>query len=134
MKLSALSASDALSGVASDTCAGVSGPAWSLGLGTHSLSAIATDNAGNTGTGSTSYTVKADAASLCNLVNAWAKNGGIANSLCTKIRAAEAAGARGQAKTKQNNIDAFDNEVRAQAGKGFTSDQAALLIQFAATI
>ena len=128
------SSSDALSGVASDTCAGVSGPAWSLGLGTHTLSATATDNAGNTNSGSTTYTVRVDATSLCALVTRWAKNAGLANSLCVKLNAAAAAAARGQTKTKQNNIDAFDNEVSAQSGKGFTAAQAALLVQFAAAL
>jgi hypothetical protein len=128
------SSSDALSGVASDTCTNVSGPASSLGLGSHSLSATAYDKAGNTGSGSTSYTVTVDAASLCTLVHQWAKNGGIANSLCTKIRAAEAADARGQSKTKKNDINAFDHEVRAQSGKGFTSERAALLVEFASKL
>ena len=130
----ACSATDSLSGVATSTCAGASGAAWSFGLGTHSLSASATDNAGNTGSGSVTFTVTVDGTSLCNLVEAWAKNKGIANSLCTKIRAAEAAGARGQTKTKQNNINAFDNEVSAQSGKGFTAAQGRLLVQFAAAL
>src|SRR5581483_2747721 len=128
------SSSDATSGVASDTCANVSGPAWSFGLGTHTVSASATDNAGNEGSGSTMFTVTVDASSLCGLVQQWAKNGGIANSLCVKLNAAAAAEARGQTKTKQNNIDAFDNEVSAQSGKGFTAAQAKLLVQFAAAL
>ena len=41
-------AADALSGVASTTCANVSGPAYSFGLGSHTFSASATDKAGNT--------------------------------------------------------------------------------------
>lgn len=46
------SASDPLhngvaSGIASTTCANVAGPAWSFGPGSHSYSAQATDNAGN---------------------------------------------------------------------------------------
>ena len=128
------SASDAGSGIASDTCANASGPAWSFGLGAHTVSANATDNAGNTGSGSTTFTVTVDANSLCHLVQMWAKNAGIANSLCVKLQAAGAAAARGQTKTKQNNIDAFDNEVSAQAGKGFTAAQATLLVQFAAAL
>ncbi len=50
-------ASDALSSVASTTCADLGGPASSFGLGTTVLSASATDLAGNTGTGSTSFSV-----------------------------------------------------------------------------
>ncbi len=128
------SPSDALSGIASSTCAGVSGPAWSFGLGSHTYLASATDNAGNQGSGSTTFTVKVDASSLCALVTQWAKNAGIANSLCVKLNAAAAAAARGQAKTKQNNIDAFDHEVSAQSGKGFTAAHASLLVQFAAAL
>jgi hypothetical protein len=130
----ACSASDSLSGIASSTCADVSGGAWSFGLGTHSVSATATDVAGNSGSGSTTFTVTVDATSLCGLARQWAKNAGIANSLCVKLQAAAAAAARGQTKTKQNNIDAFDNEVSAQSGKGFTAAQAKLLVQFAATL
>lgn len=55
-------ASDALSGVASTTCANISGPASSFGVGVHNYSATATDKAGNTGSGSTSFTVTAPAA------------------------------------------------------------------------
>lgn len=125
------SASDAVSGVASTTCANVSAPAWQLGLGSHTLSATATDNAGNTGSGSTSFTVTVDATSLCGLVQQFATNAGIANSLCVKLNAATAAGARGQAKTKTNILAAFDNEVSAQSGKAFTAAQATLLAQLA---
>ncbi len=128
------SSSDALSGIASSTCAGVSGPAWSFGLGSHTYSASATDNAGNQGSGSTTFTVKVEASSLCALVTQWARNAGIANSLCVKLKAAAAAAARGQTKTKQNNIAAFNHEVSAQSGKGFTAAQASLLVQFAAAV
>ena len=55
------------SGIASTTCANVVGPAEGFGLGTKSFSATATDNAGNTGSGSVSFTVTVTPASLCNL-------------------------------------------------------------------
>jgi hypothetical protein len=51
------SASDGGSGIASTTCANVSGPASGFLLGTNTLSADATDQAGNIGHGSTSFTV-----------------------------------------------------------------------------
>lgn len=50
---------DRESGVASSTCADVRGLAASFGPGTHRFSATATDMAGNTGNGSTSFTVVA---------------------------------------------------------------------------
>ena len=127
-------ATDALSGVASDTCANVTGPAWSFGLGTHTFSATATDKAGNVGSGSTSFTVTVDYNSLCALVGEFASNNGIANSLCAKLDAAAAAAARGQSKVETNNLRAFDHEVAAQAGKALTSDQANLLTTFAAAL
>jgi hypothetical protein len=128
------SASDALSGLASETCPSVSGTAWSLGLGTHTVSATATDNAGNTGSASASYTVTVDETSLCALVHTFSTNSGIANSLCVKLDAAGAAAARGQLKTKANILSAFDNEVAAQSGKALTTAQAMLLTEFAAAL
>ncbi len=50
-------AADSLSGVANTTCSNITGPAYSFGVGTHTFSASATDNAGNTGNGSTTFTV-----------------------------------------------------------------------------
>jgi hypothetical protein len=57
------------SGLASSNCPSVNAPAWSLGLGTHTLSASATDNAGNTSTATASYTVTVTPASLCTLTS-----------------------------------------------------------------
>ena len=59
------------SGIASTTCADVSGPAAEFGLGPHAFSATATDNAGNVGNGSGSFTVIVTSASLCNLTRAY---------------------------------------------------------------
>ncbi len=61
-------AADALSGVASSTCADVTGPAYSFALGLNTFTASATDGAGNSGNGSTSFTVVADPASIGRLV------------------------------------------------------------------
>lgn len=89
-------ATDAMSGVASTSCpAVVDQPAWSLALGSNTVSATATDNAGNTGSSSASFTVTVDEASLCALVRQFVTNNGIANSLCVKLDAAAAAAARG---------------------------------------
>jgi len=52
------SATDDLSGVDSTTCADITGPAASFAPGLNTFSATATDKAGNTGTGSTSFTVE----------------------------------------------------------------------------
>jgi hypothetical protein len=60
-------AEDALSGVASSTCSDVTGPAYSFALGSNTFSATAIDNAGNTGSGQTSFTVVADPAGVAAL-------------------------------------------------------------------
>jgi hypothetical protein len=123
----ACSATDELSGVASSTCADVSGPAWSLGVGTHDLTATATDNAGNTGTASGSYTVKATANGACALVNQWLSKAGVASSLCAKLQAAGASRARGDDNAADNQLAAFRNALDAQTGKSISADHAATL-------
>jgi CSLREA domain-containing protein len=62
------SASDNLSGIASG-CAAVSAPAYTFPLGANTVTRSATDNAGNTGTGSTSFTVVVGSQSLCTLTS-----------------------------------------------------------------
>ena len=55
------------SGLASSTCTNASGPGWSFGAGSHTLSASATDNVGNIGNGSATFTVSVSSADLCTL-------------------------------------------------------------------
>jgi len=60
-------AADSLSGVMSTTCADVNGPAYGFGPGVSSVSASATDRAGNVGQGSTSFHVDVTQSGLCRL-------------------------------------------------------------------
>ncbi len=60
-------ASDALSGIASSMCPSASGAAWTFGAGSHTLSASATDVAGNSSTASTTFAVTVSSADLCTL-------------------------------------------------------------------
>lgn len=125
------SASDNLSGIASDSCQNIVGPAYSLPLGANTFSATATDVAGNVGSGSTTFTVKVTGASLGALVQSFVSQPGVASSMLAKLRAAEAAAARGNASAKAGAIGAFINEVQAQSGKTLTAEQAATLIRLA---
>ena len=59
-------ASDNLSGIATD-CSGVNAAASTFPLGARTITRSAIDNAGNTGTASTSFTVVVDSPSLCAL-------------------------------------------------------------------
>jgi hypothetical protein len=119
--------SDTLSGVDTSTCAGIYATAWSLGLGTHTLTASAIDKAGNVGSGSGSYTVKATANGVCTLVQAWVSKSGVANSLCVKLQAAAASRARGDNNAADNQLAAFRNDLEAQSGKSITAAHAATL-------
>ena len=125
-------ASDALSGVASTTCANVNGPAWSFGLGTTSRSASALDRAGTTGTGSTSFTVIVTAASLDNLITRFFGSDQTGSSgLIAKVGAIVSAP---NANAKSGKLGAFDNQVDAKTGNPLTAAQAALLKQLAAAL
>lgn len=114
------SASDALSGLASSTCANVNGPAYTFAIGTNTYSASATDVAGNTNTASTSFTVSVTNASLCNLTTAWVSGSGVANSLCVKLN--------------HGDYGAFRNELSAQSGKKISADNAAILMGLVNTL
>jgi hypothetical protein len=119
------------SGVFSDTCRNIIGPADSFKLGSNPFSAAATDVAGNVGTASTSFTVQVTYGSLCNLVQRFVTDSGIATALCSQLSAASAAAARGDVTTKSNILGAFISTVAAQSGKAMTSDQAAILTRLA---
>jgi hypothetical protein len=108
------SASDATSGIAASSCPGASGAAYSLGLGSHTLAASATDNAGNSASGTALFTIIVTPASLCNLVNRWVDQHGIANSMCQQLT--------------NGAYDAFRNHVSAQSGKSVSDANAAILI------
>jgi uncharacterized protein YegL len=114
----ACAVSDATSGVAGSTaCPGATGAAYTFAAGRHTLSYSATDNAGNVGTATATFTIVVDRAGLSTLIRRWTDNAGIANSLIAKL----ASGA-----TK-----AFTNEVNAQRGKHLQADKADVLIRLA---
>ncbi len=125
------SATDALSGVASSTCTNVSGAAYDFAIGANAYSASATDNAGNTGAGSVSFTVSVSHASLCNLTTQFVTNKGIANSLCAKLENAAKQAAAGKAGPSRNMLQAYMAEVGAQSGKALTAAQAEILTRLA---
>jgi hypothetical protein len=62
-------ATDGLSGIDSSTCPQANGAAWSFGPGAHILAAQATDKAGNTASGSATFTVTVAATDLSKLTS-----------------------------------------------------------------
>ena len=127
-------AADGLSDLASTTCSDVDGPAYAFGLGLHTFSAIAVDNAGNAGVGSTTFTVGVNESGLCTLARRFVAKVGVGNSLCAKLDNAAAARERGNLKTERYILNAFANEVSAQRGKAIPTENADVLMALAAGI
>jgi YVTN family beta-propeller protein len=67
-------AADTLSGLATNTCANVSGRAYTFPVGSTTLSAAATDNAGNAAQATTSFTVVVTASGVCNLTSEFVRS------------------------------------------------------------
>jgi len=109
------SATDAGAGIASSVCPTVNTLAYTLPLGSTTLTATATDNAGNSATATTSFAVTVNAADLCTLVRDLVP--GHATPLCAQLR---------------NGTRAFTNHLRAQRGKKVPAEVADLLTRLAA--
>jgi predicted extracellular nuclease len=123
--------SDTLSGIASSTCANISGPATSFALGAHTFSASALDRAGNTGSGSVSFTVVVSYDGLCRLTRSYVDDADVADSLCAQLAAAKAAAARGNDKAKNSALNAYSKLLNSQIGKSVTAAEAATLAELA---
>lgn len=113
--------SDALSGVETSNCSGASGDAASLGEGVHSVSASASDFAGNSASATGSFNITVSSDGMCELIRSHCNNAGVARSLCVKLRGAEDAHHGHHHDTARNRMRAFHNELRAQRGRHFDS-------------
>ncbi len=122
-------ASDDLSGVASTTCADITGPAYSFGLGSHTFSATATDNVGNVGTGSTSFVVGVTPDSLCALTGQFVSTRRDASRLCSPLTGIKWAEAMGNQQLKASFVNTYIYLVNLQ--RGLSRQQKAILIQLA---
>jgi len=123
--------SDQLSGLAASACPGFSGPAFSAGLGTHTLTATATDNAGNARTASTSFSLVVTYTSLCNLSQSLATDPQVGRPLCALLQVAEAADQSRRPNAKAAAIFAYTKVVAAESGKKIAPSDASALIALA---
>ncbi len=119
---------DATSGIASSTCANISGAAYTFKVGANTYSATATDKAGNVDSGSTSFTVTVNATSINRVIDQLVTNQSVAASLKDHAQAIAAAP---NANAKAGKLNAFINAVNAQTGKSITPTNAAILITLA---
>lgn len=108
-------ATDAGSGIATSVCPTVNAAAYTLPLGSTTLTATAADNAGNSATATTSFTVTVNAADLCALARTLVP--GHATPLCAQLR---------------SGTRAFTNHLQAQRGKKVPAEIADLLTRLAA--
>jgi hypothetical protein len=127
-------ATDALSGVVSTTCADAAGPAWSFAPET-TLSATATDRAGNVGRGSTTIRVQATYAGLCALARRFSADAALAEGMCRVLDVGATADGLGSASGKATALAGFGRVVAgAQAAKALTAQEAAVLTTWAARL
>lgn len=136
------SASDSLSGLASDTCVEINALAATLGPGSHTITANAIDNAGNASVGTATFEVTVTYDGLCALTRSWVGAAGLTPihakllgaSLCAKLWAAEAAGAQGNNRAKAALIRVYINQVRVLTPSVFTAEQRDILVDLAGAI
>lgn len=124
------SVDDNLSGVLSNTCVNITGPAYSFITGINTYTSTAVDNAGNTVTSTISFTVVVNASGMQDLTSQFVTDAGIASSLNAKL----AGVATSNANAKAGKVNAFINQVRAQTGKAITTKQADILINLAGSL
>jgi hypothetical protein len=124
-------ASDATSGIASHTCQPITGDAMSFGLGSHSFSATATDNAGNIGTGSAAFTVSVTLASLGELTKRYSSNAQLGELLARLLLAAESLREHRNTIVAELTLRGYRAIVQEQIGKAFTAEQGAILLELA---
>ena len=137
------SATDNLAGIAAG-CSGINTPAYRFALGANTLTRRAADNAGNVGSGSTSFTVVVDPASLCTLTRQLVQGsaryqtlGPLARRLVDLSLAAACAyltsiGPKTHPAEKAAFVNAYKAAVQALALAGWlTQTQAATLATFA---
>ncbi len=71
---------------------------------------------------------------LCSLTESYVRNHGIANALCAKLEAAQAADERGNDEAKAGALGAYVNQLEAQSGKALPADAATWLAGLAGAL
>ena len=125
------SATDALSGVYTQNCPNIQGPAYAFGVQTSTFAGTATDKAGNVGSGTVTFTVVVTPAGLKALVDRFVSSAAIANSLDRKLDRVAAAIASGDEQLKAGVVGAFIDEVNAIRGIKISEGDADILVYLA---
>jgi hypothetical protein len=118
-------ASDAGSGVASTTCADVTGPAHTFLVGVNTRTATATDVAGRTGSASISFTVTVPPSAVGNVINTFFDSPTEAAKANQTLNLATGAP---NASARAAHLNKLKNDINKEIGKTLTAAEAATLI------
>jgi hypothetical protein len=104
-----------------------------MSVGPHSFTVEGVDHVSNRGVATVPFTIVVTPDSIKQDVTLFLaagliKNGGIANSLLSKLSGAEDARARGKCGTAANKYESFIHELEAQGGKGVDASAATIMI------
>lgn len=113
-------ASDAGSGVATVDCPGARGPAYEFAP-SRTLSASATDRAGNVGRATATVRVVVTHDDVCALGRSFSDKDGVTRALCAKLASAR------QRDRGDDDLRSYRNQVAAQSGKALTPQEAEVL-------
>ena len=116
------------------TCPGASGPAYIFTLGINTLTATATDKAGNVATASATFAVAADETSLCALTRRFVSRANLARELCAVLRVAELAREHGLVNARRALLNGYARAIKEIRGRYITPEDADVLIALAARI
>ena len=133
------SATDATSGIDTQTCPSLSTPASLLIPGPHTLTATATDKAGNTTTATATFTVVSNRLMpVAQLACSYLTPGHNNDELCAKLikiaAKADAAATAGDSDKAYQGLSEFIHTVQDASAKNFTRQQAGLLTALAAFV
>jgi hypothetical protein len=113
-------ASDAVSGIASTTCAPIRAPAYGFALGLNTFATTAIDNAGHHAEGSVTFRIIVTPGALATLIDAWVTNESVGRNLKGRIA--------------RENYAGFMALVTRESGQSISGEHAAELIRLAASL
>ncbi|HWI18223.1 MAG TPA: hypothetical protein VNT81_10780, partial [Vicinamibacterales bacterium] len=119
------SATDAGSGIASTTCANITGPAHTFAVGVNTRTATATDNAGNAASATVSFTVTVPPSAVGNVITQFFDSpaeAAKANHTLNQATSAPNANARAA------HLNKLKKDIEKEIGKTLTAAEAATLI------
>lgn len=124
-------ATDALSGIDTESCPDVVGPGYLFPAGVNTVVGTATDKAENTGSASVTFTIAISGSSVGALACQFLGSSGHARAVCRKLTRlaldAQAAKDRGDTRARDKAIKEFQQTASKESGKLFTADQVAIL-------